>query len=843
MEKILELEKRINNLWKFYEKQDWILKVQYDVLVKLFNNFAKNWIYFSLRKNNHNWDKKNFLFSWAENYFETWFWTFSNKIVPYNQNFTIAINLLFFKNWDFTIWTTLQTLKENVMFFEENILKEINKKIPNFVQTWKNYETLAKKEEWRIAYSIEKTSDFLKIEDYIIKIWEVLKNINGIENINKKEFLKITEKRLSFIEKNISENKKVNNFLQDNKQQFWIYSSWKNAINWEIEKKENFISIGWDELWDLNKYKTREELAEKYIDIYWKKEKNNELANWDFCNNINIWDIIFVKQWNKKILWYWEVIWNYYFDNNEENHKSKINVKWKEIKEVKLDDIEKVEIKQLALKTLTNITNYKDLVKYLKNKFLENNNKNIMQKTILQKESEQLLNIKKQIILYWPPWTGKTFNVKSIIENHSWENYEYLQTDWKIEFITFHQSFSYEEFIEGIKPDLENNDWEIRYKIKNWIFKNICEKAEGNLVKSKNNKNFNFEKIINDFTDYAEANSDFEIKKWTKIKVEKNSNWDFKTFKTFWNVDNQSLTKDIIERDLQDFLNWKIKKPDDIKPSRESKSIRHWNALYYFALYEKIKDFLEKSWKNYFEEKQELKNYYLIIDEINRWNISKIFGELITLLEADKRIWGDNELKTKLPYSKDNFWIPENLYIVATMNTSDKSIVSLDTALRRRFGFVEMLPTYDFEKMLSEEKFKILEKFEWEIWFKLWNLLEKLNDRIEYLLDKDHLIGHSYFLKVKNIQDLKLAIFNEIFPLLEEYFYWEEENIVKVLWSKLFIKKELNKELFEKNNDFWDDELKYEIRKELLKEENDTTFIEVLKNIVDNQKSLEWEKI
>ena len=246
--------------------------------------------------------------------------------------------------------------------------------------------------------------------------------------------------------------------------------------------------------------------------------------------------------------------------------------------------------------------------------------------------------------------------------------------------------------------------------------------------------------------------------------------------------------------------------------------MKTWEALDWYPYVRAIWKYLidnywyQKSW-----EKEEVKNYYLIIDEINRWNISKIFGELITLLESDKRLWEENEIITKLPYSKEDFWIPSNLFIVATMNTSDKSIVSLDTALRRRFWFVEMLPDYSLEWLNKDIE-----------WINLSKLLQKINNRIEYLIDKDHLIWHSYFLKTNNISDLKLVVYNEILPLLEEYFYWEEEKIRLVLWSKLFEKKKFDDRLFENKGDFENDENQYEINKKL----NNDDFINALKNII-----------
>jgi len=210
------------------------------------------------------------------------------------------------------------------------------------------------------------------------------------------------------------------------------------------------------------------------------------------------------------------------------------------------------------------------------------------------------------------------------------------------------------------------------------------------------------------------------------------------------------------------------------------------------------------------------------------------------LLEKDKRLWEKNELSTILPYSKKEFKIPSNLFIIATMNTSDKSIVSLDTALRRRFWFIEVLPDYEllkldnFLEIRKNESDKTKEEIK-----KLYNeidlaeLLVKINLRIEYLLDKDHIIGHSYFLQVESLDDLKQVFYNEIIPLLEEYFYWEEEKIKQVLGREFFKKDEkFNKNLFETEGDF-------EEEKEKIKDLENEEFIKALKNIIwsNNEKN------
>ncbi len=158
-------------------------------------------------------------------------------------------------------------------------------------------------------------------------------------------------------------------------------------------------------------------------------------------------------------------------------------------------------------------------------------------------------------------------------------------------------------------------------------------------------------------------------------------------------------------------------------------------------------------------------NYAIFIDEINRGNISQIFGELITLIEDDKREGEDNELSATLPYSKTKLSVPSNLYIIGTMNTADRSVESLDTALRRRFSFIEMPPKPEIIKTSGKFNDGIVSGIN------MVKLLELINSRIERLLDKDHMIGHSYFMAVINLNDLKNVIQNKILPLLQEYFY------------------------------------------------------------------------
>lgn len=407
----------------------------------------------------------------------------------------------------------------------------------------------------------------------------------------------------------------------------------------------------------------------------------------------------------------------------------------------------------------------------------------------VQSEESNMKIIPLNQILYGPPGTGKTYHTIDKALEILGENLEsrdgkkakfdeYVRKG-QIVFTTFHQSYGYEEFVEGIKPriDSEENSKEIKYEIKDGIFKELCQKALENykaslLTQEEFAKNEDLENKIEIFLDELVDQQKF---------IEKTQSGGFRLEE--YNEKYRIITDDT---NANLYLNLEIFKTllenkDKIINGRSIRQIlnnKHRRQIdsYYFQLVKLFKE-REQNYKidNNSSKKPDLKFYIIIIDEINRGNISKIFGELITLIEPSKRIGEPEELRVTLPYSRNDFYdkkgfgVPKNVYIIGTMNTADRSITSLDTALRRRFEFIEMMP--DVEE-LEKSKYKDVN---------LKKLLKAINTRIEYLLDREKTIGHAFFVSVENLESLKKVFKNKIIPLLQEYFYNDYALIDAVL--------------------------------------------------------------
>lgn len=311
--------------------------------------------------------------------------------------------------------------------------------------------------------------------------------------------------------------------------------------------------------------------------------------------------------------------------------------------------------------------------------------------SLLDKENKTEVVYDKNMILYGPPGTGKTYstaiyavaicdnkNVEELKKNYDevMERYDALLKEGRVKFITFHQSYGYEEFIEGIKPVLNGQDG-IGYTIEDGAFKAFCKDA-------------------------------------TKVEGENSHNAVV--------GDNDA----------------------DVSMKQQDKELPN-------------------------------KNYVFVIDEINRGNISKIFGELITLIEDTKRAGMDEARTAVLPYSGELFSVPSNVYILGTMNTADRSISLMDTALRRRFQFIEMMPDVAILEKIGANRVEDLD---------VALMLKTINERITYLYDREHTIGHAFFTKLakdSSIDTLRSIFEKSVIPLLQEYFYEDYQKIQFVL--------------------------------------------------------------
>lgn len=371
-------------------------------------------------------------------------------------------------------------------------------------------------------------------------------------------------------------------------------------------------------------------------------------------------------------------------------------------------------------------------------------------------------------ILYGSPGTGKTYTTIAkavgIIDGLSDDNlesksreelknrFEQLKNDGQIVFCTFHQSMSYEDFIEGIKPGLNQNQ-QVIYDLQAGVFKSIAILANDNRLyaKTEAKESLTFDEAFESLKEEWEENQNmkFPLKREGKeFKIIGFSNTSISFEKASGGIDHSFSIST-----LKEFF----------YGTREM--LVGGLGNYYPALLSKLKSYRVAA-DDVVEKKE--KNFVLIIDEINRGNVSQIFGELISLIEEDKRLGASEALEATLPYSKEKFGVPQNLHIIGTMNTADRSVEALDTALRRRFSFEEITPKPNLLEAVVEG-------------LSLRLILETINKRIEKLLDRDHQIGHSYFLSVKSLDDLRTVFRNKINPLLQEYFFGDYGKIGLIL--------------------------------------------------------------
>ena len=506
-------------------------------------------------------------------------------------------------------------------------------------------------------------NDVAWARNYLVNEGIIDKSIRGVWTLTDKgKQIDLTEEMVDQI------IKKWRNKLKDDdtlstadkdvpKTRYWIYAPGENSRKWDEVYSQGVMAIGWDNMGDLSKYSSREEMRER-MKVIWDESKayrNDSLATWQFCNDVKPGDIVFAKKGLHWIVGRGVVESDYMFDDNRSEYKHLHNVKWTNKGEWEHPG-------QAVLKTLTDITSYTDYVQKLEFLFAED-----FDTTVIDEEKEKrypiyseidflsevfmieekyailssLLKNKQNIILQGAPGVGKTFAAKRLAYSIMG-----VKDTSRVMMVQFHQSYSYEDFIMGYRPTKDG------FELTPGPFYQFCKKAE-----------------------------------------------------------------DDIERD-----------------------------------------------------------YFFIIDEINRGNLGKIFGELLMLIEKDKR--GE---KIRLLYANELFGVPQNVHIIGMMNTADRSLAMIDYALRRRFAFFELIPAFDsdgFKTMIQNADNPNFEE--------LVRKIEELNEVIEKdeSLGSGFKIGHSYLCTGEAVTDeyLSSIIEFELLPLISEYWFDDRTKIDH--WTK-----------------------------------------------------------
>lgn len=510
--------------------------------------------------------------------------------------------------------------------------------------------------------------------------------------------------------------------------------------------------------------------------------------------------------------------------------------------------------------------------KTFRNKFLN----------IVVMENEENTNDLNQIF-FGPPGTGKTFHtINKAIKIADPEFYKIHKNDreqlkarfkllslnndnesvGQIGFTTFHQSFSYEDFIEGIKPnEPKEGDAFLKYEIQEGVFKKICRLADDSLnavsvdteslisLSTEEYEKAHFYKMSlgntqdendNEIYEYCIENNCISIGFGNQLDFTGKDEKELRSFGNDNDLDSFSIQAMNLFSNYLKIGNYVVisygnkyvravgKVTGDYEYRDDSElpnnlHYKHFRSVEWIFTDEKIsaneiynknlsQQTIYKLDKKYIKQEffvkekkidthrlpKNPKNFVLIVDEINRGNVSSVFGELITLIEKDKRAGADEELSVTLPYSKETFSVPHNVYIIGTMNTADRSIEALDTALRRRFSFREMPPKPELIKTVSSLKSTNGKLGDIDV----VKILKTINNRIEKLIDKDHKIGHSYFLNISSKQDLIDTFRDKVIPLLEEYFFGDFGKISLILGSSFISKESADGVTFATSNDY-----------------------------------------
>ena len=545
---------------------------------------------------------------------------------------------------------------------------------------------------------------------------------------------------------------------------FWLYSPGPGAEQWTEFHEKGIMALGWAEMGNLDIHKSREDIRDAFVKLYSPKNnpRNDTLALWEFVHELQPGDIVITKRGRSEYLGYGYVEGAYTYDASLGEYPHVRKVRW--VKQGSWAGDFK-----LVIKTLTDITKYPNYVAKLKNLIgIEGGAPMPSTRTASPAGA-------RNVILYGPPGTGKTYALRRDYMPRFTDRVDNQTMDQRA--VNLVRDRAWWEVIAVALLDLGG-----RSTVSGILAHPLLEARIG-MASNRSPRSMIWAALQShtivecETVKYATRTDPLVFSKDTD---------------SFWSIDSALTKRDAPELiDLFNAYRQPASGPSEIKRYRFT---TFHQSFSYEDFIEGIKPQMEDQddgqiayeirpgvFKEIAAEAvaNPDKEYALFIDEINRGNIASIFGELITLIELDKRLGAENELQSVLPYSKKTFGVPRNLWIVGTMNTADRSVEALDTALRRRFVFIEMRPDASLVAKHQPEGLTV----------DLARLMEAINARIERLLDHDHAVGHSFFLKIKDLATLKLVFKNEIMPLLREFFYGNPAKIGLILGERFVTKK------------------------------------------------------
>ena len=564
----------------------------------------------------------------------------------------------------------------------------------------------------------------------------------------------------------------------------WLMAPGENARMLEDFINCNMIKLGWNDVGNLSEFDSKKAMSAKLSEVYgnYKEEKSPDKVAamlWDFCHEIKVGDIIFLKKGRGQIIAR-GIVKSEYKKIDDDEYEHARDVEWTHVGTWDLPSL-------CAIKSLTKL-NPAQCSQY--EKLLADNEDGAVNGTE-NSEGDAMIIAKDKIpyslntIFYGPPGTGKTYTLLNTIA----------------------KKYFYEEV--GRLTDSERNA-KVVADFGWWEVAALCLLDNGNSAKvpqimahplmEAHLKNTSTQHPTNAVWGQLQIHTKEECPN-VKYSLERRAEPKvfFKSQDSTWTVDRNLRTEIrpyLLDRLEQYHMKTKV---TEIK---RFQFITFHQSYSYENFVEGICAETDEDGNIRYDVKpgifwkfcQQAQNdpehkYALFIDEINRGNVSGIFGELITLIESDKR----GELHVILPYSKKDFCIPKNLYIFGSMNTADRSIDALDSALRRRFSFIEVVP--------NPELLRMPDFAPKHLHVDLCSLLQSLNRRVEFLLDRDHKIGHSYFMKIQaeneedELANLQRAFKDQIIPLLEDYFYGNLEKVRMILGDRFIVPAEEDEEL------------------------------------------------